>query len=242
MKVAYCSDLHLEFRPIELKNEENADVLILAGDIYLISRMQYDLDDRFKDFMDNITSEFTHVIYVAGNHEYYDSSIYDIEKLRNAVKLYPNVHVLDTQSVTIDGVKFVGGTMWTDINKQDPIAMLQAPRVMNDFTVIGDFSPQYSVDAFNVFNDYIQSRKPVDVVVSHHGPSWDCIAPEYAFSKYNSFYVSNVDVSGVKFWIYGHLHGGNTFEQDGCQILHNSRGYPGEQCFKDFKLKYFVVE
>lgn len=242
MKVAYCSDLHLEFRSIDLKNEEQADVLILAGDIYLISRMQYSLDHRFTDFMNTITSEFEHIIYVAGNHEYYDSSVYDIKKLRDAVKSYPNVHVLDTQSVTINNITFVGGTMWTDINKNDPILKLRAPRIMNDFTVIDDITPDYTIDAFKVFTDYVQSRKPIDVVVSHHGPSWGCISEEFKSSHYNALYVSDVDVSDVKFWIYGHLHGGNSFEQDGCQILSNARGYPAEQSFREFELKYFTIE
>jgi len=33
VKVAVCSDLHLEFGPISLENTEGADVLILSGDI-----------------------------------------------------------------------------------------------------------------------------------------------------------------------------------------------------------------
>ena len=33
MKIALCSDLHLEFAPISLENTENAYVLILSGDI-----------------------------------------------------------------------------------------------------------------------------------------------------------------------------------------------------------------
>ena len=33
MKIALCSDLHLEFGPISLENTENAEVLILSGDI-----------------------------------------------------------------------------------------------------------------------------------------------------------------------------------------------------------------
>ena len=33
MKIAIASDVHLEFGDLILKNEENADVLILSGDI-----------------------------------------------------------------------------------------------------------------------------------------------------------------------------------------------------------------
>lgn len=242
MKVAYCSDLHLEFRPIELKNTEDADVLILAGDIYLISRLQWNFNNVFNDFIHNITNEFKHIIYVAGNHEFYDSNINDIKQLRNALKKYPNVHVLDTQTITIDDVNFVGGTMWTDMDKNDPIVKIQAPHFMNDFSVIEDFTPNYSIAAFKVFNEYVQSHKPIDVVITHHGPSQGCISDEYKGSKYNPLYVSDVDVSDVRFWIYGHLHGGKSFEQDGCQILHNSRGYPSEKCFREFELKYFTVD
>ena len=35
MKIALCSDLHLEFEDIDLKNTESAEVLILSGDIML---------------------------------------------------------------------------------------------------------------------------------------------------------------------------------------------------------------
>ena len=33
MKIALASDLHLEFADINIQNTENADVLILSGDI-----------------------------------------------------------------------------------------------------------------------------------------------------------------------------------------------------------------
>ena len=39
MKIAVCSDLHLEFGDIDLKNTENADVLILSGDITIADYM-----------------------------------------------------------------------------------------------------------------------------------------------------------------------------------------------------------
>ena len=35
MKIALCSDLHLEFEDINLKNTEGAEVLILSGDIMI---------------------------------------------------------------------------------------------------------------------------------------------------------------------------------------------------------------
>ena len=39
MKLAIASDIHLEFGPIDLSNDEGADVLILAGDIMLAEEL-----------------------------------------------------------------------------------------------------------------------------------------------------------------------------------------------------------
>ena len=41
MKIAVCSDLHLEFGPLKLKNPGDVDVLILSGDILV----EQDLDE-----------------------------------------------------------------------------------------------------------------------------------------------------------------------------------------------------
>ena len=41
MKIALCSDLHLEFKDVDLKNTEGAEVLILSGDI-MVAEYLYD--------------------------------------------------------------------------------------------------------------------------------------------------------------------------------------------------------
>ena len=51
MKIAVCSDLHLEFDTITLENTENAQVLILGGDICvardLLDKDSAEVFDRF---------------------------------------------------------------------------------------------------------------------------------------------------------------------------------------------------
>ena len=42
MKIGVCSDLHLEFGDLMLKNEDNVDVLILSGDILVENDLQID--------------------------------------------------------------------------------------------------------------------------------------------------------------------------------------------------------
>ena len=79
MKIAIASDVHLEFGDLILKNEENADVLILSGDICVASdfsdadysNLKDGRSQRYVDFFTRCASEFSKVIYVVGNHEHY---------------------------------------------------------------------------------------------------------------------------------------------------------------------------
>ena len=66
MKIAYCSDLHLEFADLILTNDENADVLVLAGDICVAKHFTKKLE-----FFQKVSEEFPKVLYVIGNHEHY---------------------------------------------------------------------------------------------------------------------------------------------------------------------------
>lgn len=151
MKISICSDIHLEFGPLQLTNTEGADVLILSGDILVASEL-CDRDEAFKraqisrsfkaskiyDFLDNVTQEFKDVIYIAGNHEHYNGDIaktHDIlRKYLNPV--YKNLHILEKQQVEIGDLVFVGGTLWTDMNKGDPLTIQDIKSMMNDFRII----------------------------------------------------------------------------------------------------------
>jgi hypothetical protein len=41
MKIAVCSDLHLEFGDLDLENTQNAEVLILGGDIFVVEDLTH---------------------------------------------------------------------------------------------------------------------------------------------------------------------------------------------------------
>ena len=117
MKIAVCSDLHLEFQDLNLKNEEGAEVLILSGDIMVAEdlhnhpEMDYgmyssvNLADlgrrqqtalRFRDFLKRCSFQFPHVIYVAGNHEFYHGKWKaTLQYLRDECAKFPNVYFLE---------------------------------------------------------------------------------------------------------------------------------------------------
>ena len=147
MKIAVCSDIHLEFGTISLDNTEGADVLILGGDICvakdLNTRDEYALMDRFgrseawHTFFQECSARFPHVIYIAGNHEHYHGDFRDtITRLRDKLGYLRNLHILDKEILKVNDVTFIGGTLWTDMNKEDPITLLHMKGMMNDFRCV----------------------------------------------------------------------------------------------------------
>ena len=47
MKIALCSDLHLEFEDIDLKNTEGAEVLVLSGDIMIAEDLHAQINNKY---------------------------------------------------------------------------------------------------------------------------------------------------------------------------------------------------
>ena len=148
MKVAICSDIHLEFADINLKNTENADVLILGGDICVASDigrpdphglLEGARSNRITDFFKRCSFQFPHVIYIMGNHEHYHGDFATSgNKLKSMLEsnMLSNVYLLDKESKKIDDVTFIGGTLWTDMNREDEMTLLHIRGMMNDFRCV----------------------------------------------------------------------------------------------------------
>jgi predicted phosphodiesterase len=133
MKIQLASDLHLEFADVMIKNESNADVLILSGDILVADDLRNqpadlslaDIPDegygrarralRYRDFFQRVSFQFKHVIYIMGNHEHYhgkfDKSADIIRDTLGYLNIH-NVYLLDRDTKLIDDVHFIGGTMY----------------------------------------------------------------------------------------------------------------------------------
>lgn len=140
MKIALASDVHLEFGPIVLDNTEGADVLVLAGDIcvakhFVDGRPTYvqHLAKEYRQFFDHVCREFPHVVYVMGNHEHYSGDVAHTYNILREHLDYGNLHILEKETWKHMGYTFVGGTLWTDMNREDGTAMSYAQSAMNDF-------------------------------------------------------------------------------------------------------------
>jgi predicted phosphodiesterase len=187
MKIAITSDVHLEFGDLILKNEENADVLILSGDICVAADfrksdpygiMEYGKSQRYTDFFIRCANEFKNVIYVAGNHEHYNGDYAEtFTILRKYLGSIPNLHILDKEHVTIDDVTFIGGTLWTDMNAQDPVTMAHIAGMMNDFRIIQNSNEMVSyktlVNAYDADGNVkiAENGQPIQQAEFHKRPA-----------------------------------------------------------------------
>jgi len=230
VKISLASDLHLEFGDLDFDNKDNAQVLILSGDICvahdITQRDPYGVmgpeyrSNRFHDFFQRCHDRFPHVIYIVGNHEYYHGDFATaFAHLKDVLGYLPNLHVLEKESITIDDVTFLCGTLWTDMNREDPHTLWEIRRYMNDFRIIRDsrnpvhykdpegvfhtregrFSPESSVEEHRAMLKFIEesiASNPTAkyVVVGHHSPSKLSTHPQYADqTMVNGAYSSNLD-------------------------------------------------
>lgn len=279
MRLAVCSDLHLEFSDIDLKNTENADVLILSGDICVAHSLHdHPIDKpipedamkpgrnqsaayKYRGFFERVNAEFPKIILVAGNHEFYHGRFPDAyDWLREEMKNYSNIHFLDNEQVEIDGVTFVGGTLWTDMNKNDPTTLQLIEGMMNDFRIIrnsqrnyGRFTPLDAVVHHRETLEYIKSVVDSDaskkyVVVGHHAPSSLSIHEKYKAEFYmNGGYYSDLsefilDRPQIALWTHGHMHDPFDYIMGETRIVCNPRGYKGHDPHADyFELKFLDI-
>jgi predicted phosphodiesterase len=173
MKVSLASDVHLEFGDLVLNNEDNADVLLLAGDICVAKELQYSDSKyygRFHDFFARCAGEFKDVIYIAGNHEHYHGTYDETYKImREQLAKHKNIHVMDNETIDLNDTTFICGTLWTDFNNEDETTMRSIAHMMNDFRIItapgGRLSSWRDLDGNIRYNK--EALKPQDVLNDH---------------------------------------------------------------------------
>ena len=273
MRIKLVSDLHLEFSDIMIPNDQNYDVLILSGDIMIAT----DLHDhpetsygmysdvnleglgrrqrtalRFRDFLKRCSFQFPHVIYVAGNHEFYNGKwTQSLKVLSDECAKYPNVYFLEAGCKKIDDVTFIGGTLWTDMNKGDPLTLHAVRDMMNDFRVIKkdlegytNLKPHDTVIRHRHMLGYIKTivaEKPDEkfVVVGHHSPSFQSVHEGYRTETLmNGAYHSDLsefilDRPQIKLWTHGHTHHPFDYMIGETRVVCNPRGYESDGYSED---------
>ena len=264
MKIKVVSDLHLEFADFYIKNEEACDVLILSGDIMIAEDLHKHPEpmtpyppeiirtlgsrqaaaQKFRDFLKRCAFQFPHVIYIAGNHEFYHGRWKaSLQHLRDECAKFPNVYFLERDTKIIDDVVFVGGTLWTDMNKHDPLTLHAVRDMMMDYRMIKNdekgFTNLKPTDTVLRHRETLQYIKMIVdehkdkrcVVVGHHTPSFQSCHEQYRSEHLmNGAYHSDLsevilDRPQIKLWTHGHTHNAFDYIIGNTRVVCNPRGY-----------------
>lgn len=240
MKVQVSSDLHLELLPEDLSVEvliephPEADVLVLAGDIHTgVNAIQY-----FRDWP-------VPVLYVPGNHEFY-GQVWEVARaaLRQAAE-GTSIRVLDNDVLHIDGVRFLGTTLWTDyaVDRGRPAAsaMELAGSYLKDHfeirSLAGDGTKEFITPA-QMRQDHQASRSWLEgelaldfpgktVVISHHAPHRLSVHRKYVGHPLTPAFASDLSdlMHQADLWIHGHAHDSFNYQVGRCKVISNPAGY-----------------
>ena len=177
---------------------------------------------------------------VAGNHEYFAHELNDTcEKLTAWAASIPDVHFLENQTVELDGITFVGATLWSNFDNADARLMQAAPSMMVDYSVIADRDDsRMRLRPGRILAEHMRSIAFIErelrardpdrtVVVTHHAPSLQssrCKGKDFDL-LYGSDYDALIEECGPALWIHGHVHESFDYRIGRTTIACNPRGY-----------------
>ena len=233
VKLHVVSDLHLEHDPKFRLPKTDADVLVLAGDIAPGLRG-----------MGAFFKVGKPVLYVPGNHEYYGENL---PGLQAAMRLYAKpsgITVLDNEEVVIEGVRFLGATLWTDFalygaSRRDE-SIAYADKHLNDYITIrnaqgGWLTARETIELHVKAVAWLGSKlaEPFDgatVIITHHAPHPNSVHERFNGRLLNSAFVSNLTplMGKAPLWIHGHTHNCFDYTVAGTRVVANPKGYGDE--------------
>ena len=279
MNIQLLSDLHLESNPhFTARPVPGADVLVLAGDIGSYQNGSQLLALGIADFGLARFSPLpvaqggaawpTPVFFVPGNHEY-DGLDFDEAhaRLRTTCERLGIVW-LDKGSAVLQGVRFIGCTLWTDFDA------LTTERAFTGAVTLAE-QLKMREKALRAANYYLKKNHALrggaplladavreeglasqawlrqalavpfagkTVVVTHFAPTLRSADPRYGLSPGTAGFCNALDdlLPLAQLWLHGHLHCPSDYVQNGCRVVANPLGYArkGEQAA--FKPEFLI--
>ena len=209
MKLAYMSDVHLEFSQIDF-DLPDADVMLLCGDIFVAQYLHPRRIDKDAQKHQSVVREFflrlidkgySRIYFVPGNHEFYHGCLEEIEEnlIRWLIALVPELDgvlfLLDGKmSFTLnDEYSITGCTLWTNMNKENPTSVAAIHQSLNDYRVIyGDKKRKGSITPYMTIERHYEQVKLLKdriseaerdnkklIIMTHHAPTFKSIAEDF---------------------------------------------------------------
>jgi len=229
LRLAICSDLHLDTHTAETvktilsllrKAADEVDAVVIAGDLVNGIAKQ-------RDWVVQVMGEdlMRRCIFVPGNHDYWQGTFEDVDRLK-----LPFLTVLDCGLFYLGDKCIFGGTLWFPKHS----AMEAIGSRWPDTRLIVDAPTMFKRhEDFKEMLGFAKAINPIDVVISHHVPTWRSVHPRWVAAKNNCYFVSEQDklIESVspKLWIHGHTHDPyNYMYNKDIRIVCNPFGYVGE--------------
>lgn len=258
MQIQLISDAHLNSNDhLNFGNSfsvvnPKADVLVIAGDMVSSPKVAKGYISSFREQTD------VPVIYVLGNHEYYDFTIPEaLDKYKEAVKSISDVHLLEKERIELQGVTFLGTTLWSDLS--DPLAALAVSQALSDYQFIKKNDKTACVTSQDLHTEHVvalswlktalSATQGKTVVVTHHAPCWACRDTQFDYDKNSQWitagFCNRLDTliyqSNIDYWLYGHTHRSLSYNIHNTKIVSNQVGYQHETKHSGFNRDWLLT-
>lgn len=267
MRIQFLSDLHLETQPqFGAAPAAGADLLVLAGDIGSYQAGSRLVDDDFglgRFSPRGPGARWPRVLYVPGNHEYdgleFEATHARLQALCEAL----GIEWLERRTRVIDGVRFVGTTLWTDFDalvppgadttqalRQRHKAFRAANFYLSKNTTLREGRPLMAEDLRALglaCQQWLREAlaEPFDgptVVVTHFAPSLRSADPRYGLTPGTAGFCNALDdlLPHADLWLHGHLHCPQDYRVGRCRVAANPLGYAGKGEQAGFRLAWTI--
>lgn len=225
----------------------DADIAVVLGDIS--DHVEANIDWCADQILPHMP-----VIYVPGNHDLYQRCINGCTQGLRRYAAQRGVVYLETDSIVLEGVRFVGGLLWSDLElwaPEDPIERAaELERRFVDFADKSDYvriysdkasgrfmTPQGSRARFHETLSYIEKvlKTPFSgetVVLTHFPIHVGSIQPEYIGNPQQPRYISHrptlIEEAQPAMWLHGHTHLAVNYRVGRTLIANNPCGYSHE--------------
>jgi Icc-related predicted phosphoesterase len=253
MKLQVLSDLHFEvnreFAPVI---HPECDVLVLAGDVGIAGRGHFKtglarVAEAVRRAQEVSPTAARHVLFIPGNHEY-DRQDWDVAhaEIRSLCES-AGFRFFDHCDEVIEGVRFLGVTLWSDfdllgIAERDK-AMRSASRYLMSTGTSragsafrADAVRELGVENYQWLHGRLSDAENAcdkTIVITHFAPSKLSADPRYGLVPATASFCNDYEhlLPKANLWIHGHLHHCVDYWQFGCRVVSNPLGYAkkGEQ-------------
>jgi predicted phosphohydrolase len=223
MQIQFISDIHDDYPIIN----PYCDYIALLGDIGDPFTKEYE------DFIDQLATKFKKVFVIAGNHEYYYRVMDDVNnKINQICSSNINVYFLNNSSIEVEGILFVGSTLWSKID------IVTAYRT-NDFKCIRTSKKKFlDVPTYLqlhkdsvAFIEHEVSKGLPTIVLTHYAPILE-MNGKFISSPLRSAYSSNLDYikGNIRAWLSGHTRQNLSIMKEGVIYASNCKGFSKYGC------------